>query len=130
MNEQEMTVYEFVGGDATFQKLVDVFYAKVEADDDLRAMFPDDLEPGKRWQFLFLTQFFGGPARYAEERGHPRLRLRHSPFPIDLHARNLWLKFMLEAIDEVGIEEPARSMMRDYFERGSAMMVNLQGLDS
>lgn len=123
-----MTIYAVVGGDATFQKLVDIFYAKVEADEGLRGIFPEDLEPGKRWQFLFLTQFFGGPARYAEERGHPRLRMRHGPFPIDLRARNQWLQYMLEAIDEVDIEEPARSVMRDYFERGSAMMVNVEGL--
>jgi len=128
MADNELSIYEFVGGDATFQRLVDIFYAKVEADDELRALFPDDLEPGKRWQFLFLTQFFGGPARYADERGHPRLRMRHSPFPIDFKARNRWLQYMLEAVDEVGIEEPARSVMRDYFERGSAAMVNLHDL--
>jgi hemoglobin len=128
MNDQELTIYTVVGGDATFQKLVDLFYAKVAADEGLRAMFPEDLEPGKHWQFLFLTQFFGGPARYAEQRGHPRLRMRHGPFPIDVRARNQWLQYMLEAIDEVGIEEPARSVMRDYFERGSAMMVNVQEL--
>jgi hemoglobin len=130
MSDQELTIYDLVGGDPAFQKLVDIFYAKVEADEGLRAIFPEDLEPGKRWQFLFLTQFFGGPARYAAERGHPRLRMRHSPFPIDLRARNQWLQYMLEAIDEVGIEEPARSVMRDYFERGSAMMVNLQDLEA
>ena len=125
MTNKDQSVYEFVGGDATFQQLVDVFYARVEADDELRAMFPDDMEPGKRWQFLFLTQFFGGPARYAEERGHPRLRMRHGPFPIDMQMRNRWLQYMLEAVDEVGIEEPARSVMREYFERGSATMINL-----
>ncbi len=124
MNDNTMTVYELVGGDATFQRLVDTFYAKVEADEMLRAIFPDDLEPGKHWQFLFLTQFFGGPARYGAERGHPRLRLRHAPFSIDQAARDRWLQFMLEAVDEVGIQEPMRGLMRDYFERGSAMMVN------
>lgn len=118
-------IYEIVGGDETFQALVDSFYAKVEADEKLRSIFPDDMEPGKRWQFLFLTQYFGGPARYEMERGHPRLRMRHGPYPIDTEVRNLWLQYMLEAIDEVGIAEPARSMMRDYFERGSAMMVNV-----
>lgn len=128
MSENEITVYEFVGGDETFQKLVDVFYAKVEADDVLRAIFPDELESGKHWQFLFLTQYFGGPQRYAQERGHPRLRMRHGPFPIDANARDRWLSYMLEAVDEVGIEEPAKSMMRDYFERASAMMVNLYDL--
>ncbi|MFN8376213.1 MAG: globin [Anaerolineae bacterium] len=121
----EYTIYEVVGGDPTFHKLVDRFYAHVEADEKLRSMFPEDLEPGKRWQFLFLTQFFGGPQRYGEERGHPRLRMRHNPFPITQEARDAWLKHMVTAIDEVGIEEPARTVMRDYFERGSAFMVNL-----
>jgi hemoglobin len=121
----EHSIYEVVGGEATFQKLVDNFYARVEADPKLRPMFPEDLEPGKHWQFLFLVQFFGGPQRYGEERGHPRLRMRHSPFPISQEARDLWLKYMLAAIDDVGIEEPARTVMRDYFERGSAFMINL-----
>ncbi|MAS34172.1 MAG: globin [Anaerolineaceae bacterium] len=125
MTNQEETIYQFVGGDPTFQKLVDIFYAKVEADERLRAIFPADLGPGKHWQFLFLTQFFGGPDRYGAERGHPRLRMRHFPFPIDNKARDSWLQYMLEAIDEVGIEEPARSVMRDYFERGSTMMINV-----
>lgn len=129
MNNQKFTTYELVGGEATFQKLVDIFYAKIEADEGLRAIFPESLEPGKRWQFLFLVQFFGGPALYDEQRGHPRLRMRHSPFPIDMQARNKWLQYMLEAIDEVGIEEPSRSVMRTYFERASAMMVNVQDLD-
>lgn len=126
MPEQEQTLYEMVGGDPTFERLVNLFYAKVEADPVLRPMFPDDLEPGKRWQFLFLTQFFGGPARYALERGHPRLRMRHNPFPIDQEARDHWLQHMLKAIEEVGIPEPARGEMRDYFERGSAFMINVE----
>jgi hemoglobin len=121
----EYSIYEVVGGDETFQKLVDRFYARVEADAKLRPMFPQDLEPGKRWQRLFLIQFFGGPQYYAEERGHPRLRMRHNPFPISQEARDLWLGHMLTAIDEVGIQEPARTVMRDYFERGSAFMINL-----
>ncbi len=128
MTEHEQTIYEMVGGDVTFQQLVDVFYARVEQDEALRAMFPEDLEPGKHWQFLFLTQFFGGPARYAELRGHPRLRMRHHPFPIDMRARGRWLLHMLDAIDIVGIEEPARSVMREYFEQGSAAMVNIHDL--
>jgi hemoglobin len=126
MADEEPTLYELVGGDATFQQLVDIFYNRVEADVPLRSLFPGDLEPGKRWQFLFLTQFFGGPARYAQERGHPRLRMRHMPFPIDSSARERWLGHMLTAIDEVGIEEPSRSVMREYFERGSAFMINLE----
>ncbi len=126
MTDMEQSVYEMVGGEPTFQKLVDAFYARVEADEVLRPMFPADLEAGKHWQFLFLSQFFGGPARYSQERGHPRLRMRHFPFPIDQQARDHWLAHMLAAIDEVGIVEPARSVMRDYFERGSTFMINAE----
>jgi len=124
MTENQATIYELVGGEETFRQLVDIFYAKVEADEKLRAIFPEDLEPGKKWQFLFLMQYWGGPRRYAEERGHPRLRMRHGPYPISTDLRNLWVQFMLEAIDEVGIEEPMRTTMRDYFERGASFMVN------
>jgi hemoglobin len=120
----EVSVYDFVGGAETFRKLVDAFYSRVEADPALRPMFPEDLEPGKQWQYLFLMQYFGGPTAYMEERGHPRLRMRHAPFPIDQTARDAWLGHMLAAIDEVGIAEPARTMMRDYFERASTHMMN------
>ena len=122
----EQTVYDMVGGDDAFRKLVDYFYQFVSEDDQLRHMFPPDLEPGKQWQFLFLTQFFGGPARYSEERGHPRLRMRHNPFQIDQHARDRWFAHMCRAIDEAGIQEPARGIMRDYFERGSTFMINAE----
>lgn len=120
----EHTIYELVGGEPTFRQLVDVFYHRVEQDPALRAIFPDNMEPGKRWQFLFLSQFFGGPQQYAQERGHPRLRMRHSPFSIDDALRERWLTHMLTSIDEVGIEEPMRTVMRDYFERASEHMIN------
>lgn len=123
--DQELTIYELVGGDETFKRLVDIFYERVESDEELRSIFPDDLEPGKHWQFLFLTQFFGGPARYQAERGHPRLRMRHAPYPIDDNLRAAWLGHMLVAVDEAGIQEPARSMMRSYFERAAEHMVNV-----
>ena len=126
MTDSEQSVYEMVGGDVTFQKLVDAFYRRVAADDVLRPMFPTDLEPGKHWQYLFLAQFFGGPARYIEERGHPRLRMRHSPFIIDQQGRDHWYAHMCAAIDEVGIQEPARTNMRDYFERGATFMINAE----
>lgn len=125
MSAEQQTVYELLGGAAVFQQLVDAFYARIETDEQLRPMFPDDLEPGKRWQFLFLVQFFGGPAQYAAERGHPRLRLRHLPFPIDAAARDRWLGHMLAAIDEVGITEPVRGIMREYFERAALHMTNI-----
>lgn len=122
---EERTVYEVAGGTPAFERLVESFYARVEADPYLRPMFPDDLEEGKRWQRLFLIQFFGGPTDYAIERGHPRLRMRHFPFPITTRARNHWLLHMLDAIEEAGIPEPARTRMREYFEQASNHMINL-----
>jgi hemoglobin len=121
----EATIFDTIGGESTFRRLVDAFYARIEQDEVLRPMFPADLEPGKHYQFLFLMQYFGGPTLYAVERGHPRLRMRHNPFPIDVDARDRWLSHMLAAIDEVGIQEPARAEMRAYFERGSAFMINV-----
>lgn len=124
MADNQQTIYEMIGGEATFKRLVDEFYARVEADEELRAIFPDDLEPGKKWQFLFLMQYWGGPRRYADERGHPRLRMRHMPYPISPELRNRWVAHMLDAIDAVGIQDPARAAMREYFERGATFMIN------
>lgn len=124
MNSSEITLYEVVGGEATFRALVECFYARVEADPLLRPMFPEDLEPGKRWQFLFLSQYFGGPRSYEVERGHPRLRMRHNPFPIGREAQERWLGHMLAALAETGIQEPALSIMQAYFEHASQAMIN------
>ncbi|MFO7320186.1 MAG: globin [Chloroflexota bacterium] len=120
------TLYEVIGGEKTIRRLVDEFYARIETDSYLRPMFPEDMEPGKRWQYLFLVQSFGGPNLFSQERGHPRLRARHLPFPIDRKARDHWLKHMLDAMDAVGIEEPARTLMRDYFVRASEHMINIE----
>lgn len=129
MSEAERTIYDLVGGMPTFERLVAIFYARVEVDTELRRIFPDDLEPGKRWQALFLAQFFGGPAQYGIERGHPRLRMRHAPYSIDREARDRWLAHMVAAVDEVGIEEPMRTAMVDYFERASLHMMNISSVD-
>jgi hemoglobin len=120
----ETTLYERIGGAATFRALVEAFYSGVEHDPILRPMFPADLTEGKRWQFLFLSQYFGGPADYNAERGHPRLRMRHFPFPIDERAAAAWLAHMLAAIDAVGIAEPDRTEMRTYFQNGAAFLIN------
>jgi hemoglobin len=117
-------VYEAIGGDPTFRRLVEAFYRRIEGDPLLRPLFPADLAVGKEKQFLFLAQYFGGPDRYTERYGHPRLRMRHLPFPIGQAERDAWLGHMLAAIEEVGIREPYASVMRDYFERASAFMIN------
>jgi hemoglobin len=124
MSFKPQSVYEMLGGEEPLRLVVEAFYDKVERDALLRPMYPADLAESKRRLFFFLVQFFGGPSRYSEERGHPRLRMRHFPFAIDRRARDHWLEHMWGAIDETGIEEPARSMMRDYFERSSAFLIN------
>jgi len=118
------TVYELIGGEAMFRRLVDAFYRRVGEDPLLDALFPADREPGKQAQLLFLMQYFGGPHHYQEQRGHPRLRIRHGPFAIGQEARDAWVSHMLAAVDEVGIAEPARGVMREYFERGATFMIN------
>lgn len=124
MANELSSVYDMIGSEEPFRQLVEAFYSKVEQDPILRPMFPENLEAGKRWQFLFLVQYFGGPSHYMEERGHPRLRMRHFPFPITQGARDHWLGHMLASIDEVNIQEPARTAMREYFERASTFLIN------
>ena len=124
MTEQNLNVYRAVGGDPTFRQLVDEFYKRIEQDPILRPLFPEDLEPGKEHQFLFLIQLFGGPLRYNAQRGHPRLRMRHFPFAIGQAERDAWVGHMLAAIEAVGIQEPARTAMIEYFERAGTFMIN------
>ena len=124
MSHQAQSVYELVGGEAPIAAMVDAFYEAVADDPILRPMYPPELAEAKRRLFLFLLQFFGGPATYSQERGHPRLRMRHFAFPIDQRARDAWLQHMLNAIEAAEISEPARSRMTEYFERASAFLIN------
>lgn len=126
--EPRANLWREVGGDETFRKLVWAFYRRVEADSELRRLFPPHLEPGREKQYLFLVQYFGGGPRYSEAHGHPRLRMRHFPVAIGGAERDRWLKHMLDSIDEVGIEEPWRTEMRGYFEMASTHMINQAGL--
>jgi hemoglobin len=118
------TVFEIVGGQPFFDALVDRFYARVETDPVLRPLYPDDLVPGKRALALFLGQYWGGPPAYSEEKGHPRLRMRHAPFPIDGRARDAWLAAMLASVHEADMPEIAREQMREYFTMASTAMIN------
>ena len=99
----ERTLFDRVGGAAFFERLVDRFYAGVEADDVLLAVYPDhaDLAGARHRLTLFLVQYWGGPPTYNEERGHPRLRMRHAPFAIGSLERDRWLVHMRAAIDAV-----------------------------
>lgn len=124
MMDSEKTVYEQIGAEG-FERLISAFYQKVANDPVLRPMYPEDnLVPAARRLRMFLEQFFGGPHAYSDERGHPRLRMRHSPFRIDQDARDVWVRHMLAALDEAAIPEPARSVMQSYFERTATRMIN------
>ena len=120
----EGTVFEVVGGQPFFDALVDHFYARVELDPVLRPLYPPDLEPGRRALALFLGQYFGGPATYSAEKGHPRLRMRHAPFVIGGAERDAWLAAMLAALDEGDAPEVAAVLMRDYFTMAATAMIN------
>ena len=117
------TVYEALG-DQLFRDLTAAFYRRIATDPLLKPMFPDDLEASRERQYLFLIQFFGGPGTYSERYGHPRLRMRHFPFPIGKAERDAWLGHMLDAIDEVAVPEPYAGVMRNYFENASLAMMN------
>ncbi|PCK69161.1 thiol management oxidoreductase-like component [Paenibacillus larvae subsp. larvae B-3650] len=94
-----------MGGEEAIRKLVEAFYPKVQADPLLSPLFPADITPVMEKQYLFLTQFFGGPALYSEKYGHPMMRGRHLPFPIDKARADAWLACMRAALEESGIEE-------------------------
>ncbi len=119
-----MTVYEAIGGSATFERLVEMFYAGVADDPVLRRLYPKDLTDSKRHLTLFLIQYFGGPGTYSKERGHPRLRMRHLPFPIDQAARDAWVGHMSAAVDSLDLPEAARKELRGYFEGAATFLIN------
>lgn len=117
-------VYDIIGS-AGFGKLVEGFYRRVANDDILRPMYPEaDLEPARQRLQLFLEQFFGGPTTYSQQRGHPRLRMRHAPFKIDQMARDRWVELMTAALDEAEFVSEVASVMRDYFENGASFLMN------
>ena len=122
----QTTVFEVVGGQPFFDALVEGFYTRVDADPTLRPLYPIDLAPGMRALALFLGQYWGGPAAYSAEKGHPRLRMRHAPFAIASRERDAWLAAMLAALDDSDAPAVAATMMREYFTTASTAMINSQ----
>jgi hemoglobin len=122
---QEITFYEAVGGEETFRRLVHRFYEGVAADPLLRPLYPDeDLGPAEERLRLFLIQYWGGPRTYGERRGHPRLRMRHAPFPIGVPERDAWLRHMRVAVDELELPEQLDKMLWDYLVMAAKSMIN------
>jgi hemoglobin len=119
------TFYDQVGGHETFRKLAQRFYAGVAADPQLRALYPqDDLGPAETRFRMFLEQYWGGPETYSQERGHPRLRMRHAPFKVTPTQRDRWLTHVMAAVDSLDLAPANDLILRDYLERAAQSMVN------
>jgi hemoglobin len=118
------SIYDLAGGTDAFLELVDRFYGRVEQDPVLRPMYPEDLGPGKRSLGLFLAQYWGGPEQYAEERGHPRLRMRHGSFPITREAASRWAQHMAAAIHEMRFRSEVEAALLTYVARFTPSMIN------
>jgi hemoglobin len=120
----EDQVYARIGEEG-FARLVRAFYAQVPDDAILGAMYPrHDLAGAEERLRDFLIGRFGGPQRYIEQRGHPRLRMRHLPFAIDQAARDRWVQLMDAALDQSGIDPDARELLREFLHGMATFMIN------
>ncbi len=125
-----MTYYDDFGGHQTFAKLVGEFYRGVAQDDELRALYPEqDLGPAEDRLRMFFEQYWGGPTTYSDQRGHPRLRMRHVPFRVTPDMRDRWLLHMMNAVDTLGLEPDLDDRLRDYLTRAAYSLVNTPGPD-
>ena len=120
----EEDVYERIGEEG-FARLVAAFYQQVPADDVLGPMYPpDDLAAAEERLRDFLVGRFGGPPRYIQQRGHPRLRMRHMPFAIDQRARDRWMQLMNNALDETALPADVTVLLRDFLGQIATFMIN------
>ncbi len=119
------SLYDLFGGHGTFVRLVRRFYQGVAGDEELRAMYPEeDLGPAEERLRMFLEQYWGGPTTYSEQRGHPRLRMRHVAFAVTPRMRDKWLQHMRDALDELELSQEHHDLMWDYLYRAAHAMVN------
>lgn len=119
------TFYEAIGGYPTIAKIVARFYAGVAEDEVLRPIYPEaDLGPAQQRFTLFLVQYWGGPTTYSDTRGHPRLRMRHAPFPVTPLAKEHWLRHFRAGLDEASLPPDLDAQFWDYVTRAAQFMVN------
>lgn len=124
MDLLDTEVYGIIGEDG-FSRLVAAFYRKVPHDEILGPLYPArDMAGAEMRLRLFLIMRFGGPEHYLEHRGHPRLRMRHAPFPVNRRARDRWVMLMGQALDEVGLPADARAVLRRFFEDAATFLMN------
>jgi hemoglobin len=122
MDDQD--IYGLIGEDG-FHRLIAAFYRQIPADDILGPMYPaQDLEGAEQRLRDFLVFRFGGPPRYIEQRGHPRLRMRHAPFPVTPEARDRWMQIMNVALSEADLPAEADEVLRAFFDSTATFMIN------
>lgn len=126
--ETPQSFYDAVGGAQTFRTIVSRFYELVSTDEVLRPLYPDDdLDGAEDRLLMFLEQYWGGPRTYSDQRGHPRLRMRHAPYRIGFIERDAWLRCMhtaIASIDSVTLDDDHRRELVGYFEMAAQAMVN------
>jgi hemoglobin len=122
--EPEQTAFERWGGEPFFTTLVERFYEGVAADPLLRPLYPEDLTDSKAHLALFLMQYWGGPRLYSEERGHPRLRMRHVPFAIGPAQADAWLRHMTDAVHRAGLDAGDQQELLDYLTMAARSLIN------
>ncbi|GAA1298208.1 globin [Planotetraspora silvatica] len=124
-SEQTDSFFEAVGGEETFQRLVHRFYEGVVEDPLLRPLYPeDDLDGAEERLRMFLVQYWGGPNDYSQQRGHPRLRMRHAPFVIGEPQRDAWLKHMGDAVQTLDLPPEQEKRLWDYLVYAAHSMIN------
>jgi len=128
--EGTSTLYDAVGGMPFFERLVDAFYTGVASDDILLPLYPEapDLRGARHRLTLFLAQYWGGPTTYNDERGHPRLRMRHMPFTVGPSERDRWLHHMGAAVAECAPTAEIADRLMAYFAPAAEQMRNDTGL--
>src|SRR5690625_4913747 len=121
------TIYEAIDGQDSVDKIIELLYSHIGDHPKLIPIFPDDLDESARKQRLFLTQFFGGPSLYLQDRGHPMLKRRHMEFEITPERKDAWLECMNKALYEANIEEPYRSAILERLTITAQHMINTEG---
>jgi hemoglobin len=126
--DPDAPLFDRVGGEAFFTRLVAAFYSRVAFDPVLRPLYPEaDLAPAAERLRLFLIQYWGGPTTYSDQRGHPRLRMRHAPFPVGTAQIEAWLTCMRAALDEVAPPPAEAAELLEYVERAAPFLRNTEG---
>jgi hemoglobin len=119
------TIYDLVG-DEQIRLLTSFFYQEVAKNDTLKKLYPENLAPAEERLALFLIQVFGGPETYSEQRGHPRLRMRHAKWKIDAEMRDHWMNAMLNGLDKLPLDPNVKEAMTTYFVKAANHMINYE----